>query len=207
MGRRKGSLNKKSQHVQLEFDETKKFDEKTEVCMTTEETVTVEENLELIQQELDLARVELEKTRLEIEAKKQELKGMPVVEVKPAIAPSVTIKDNALNQKIADQKARDSVMVTGKFFNLRAKGQSIKLPYLKYGDESVKWHQFDHGKVYTIPKGFADQINGGSESDPCYYTPHFIKNEGIILNPDDPESGIHAVDTTDKKYSFTPINF
>ena len=44
-------------------------------------------------------------------------------------------------------------------------------------------------KVYTIPKGFADQINGGTESQSyVLHTPHFVKNEGIILNPDEPES-------------------
>lgn len=223
MGRRKGSLNKKIQPIQLDFDDIKKFDEQTEVCMTTntidEAIKTIDESistlsqsegeLEQIQQEIDLARMELEKTKLEIETKKHELKviGDAPIAVKPAESPSITIKNTGLSEKIAERKVRDCVMVTGKFHNLRAKGQSIKLPYLKYGDEAVKWWPFDHGKVYTIPKGFADQINGGDESDPCYYTPHFIKNEGVILNPDDPESGIHAVDTTDKKYSFTPINF
>lgn len=203
MPRPKGSLNKKIEPVQLEFEENKiLLDETTEVLMAVAQT----EELETIQQEIDLARVELERTKLEIETKKQELKSIPVSA--PIVKdPAVAIKGAALSDKIAEMKARDSVMVTGKFYNLRAKGQSIKLPYSKYGDEPVKWHPFDHGKVYTIPKGFADQINGGSESDPHYYTPHFIKNEGLILNPDEPESGIHAVDTTDKKYSFVPLNF
>lgn len=219
MGRRKGSLNKKSEHVQLDFEE------QTEVCMTTgileevkglETIETIEkpvnlaqENAELeqIQQELDIARVELEKTRLEIEAKKQQLKSMPINEVKAAESPAIAIKNNSLSEEIANRKARDSVMVTGKFYNLRAKGQSVKLPYSKYGDEPVKWWPFDHAKVYTIPKGFADQINGGTESDPCYYTPHFVKNDGIILDPDHPESGIHSVNTTDKKFSFVPLSF
>lgn len=201
MPRPKGSLNKNKEHLQLDFENiNKEFDEKTEVFMKDTE------ELEQIQQELDLARVELEKTRLEIETKKQELKSIPV-QSKPAESAAVAIKNNSLTEKIAAQKERDSVQVTGKFYNLRVKGQSVKLPYHKYGDEPVKWWPFDHGKVYTIPKGFADQINGGPESDPCYYTPHFIKNEGIIMNPDDPESGIHAVDTTDKKYSFVPLNF
>lgn len=211
MGRKKGSLNKKIKPVQLEFDSNiKNFDEKTEVCMTEpniDQLAKDNEELEQIQQELDLARVELEKTRLEIETKKQELKSMPIVDVKPAEAPAIAIKDNSARDKISEMKARDSVLVTGKFYNLRVKGQSVKLPYLKYGDEPVKWHNFEHGKVYTIPKGFADQINGGTESDPCYYTPHFVKNEGQIINPDEPESGIHSVDTSDKKYSFVPLHF
>lgn len=223
MGRKKGSLNKKIKPVQIDFIENKSFDEKTEVCMTKEIKEDSQElnekpifremnqkleiELDAVQQEIDQARIELERTRLEIEAKKQQLKSMPIVDVKPAESPAIAIKDNSLRDKIADMKARDSIQVTGKFYNLRVKGQSVKLPYLKYGDEPVKWWNFDHGKVYTIPKGFADQINGGTESDPYHYTPHFIKNDNPIINPDEPESGIHAVDTSDKKFSFVPLNF
>lgn len=200
MGRRKGSINKNVQPVQLDFESNNKdFEEKTEVCMTTETAM----DLEVLQQELDLARVELEKTKKEIEDNKQKIADAP----KPVETPAIVNQDVSLQEKIAAQKARDSVMVTGKFYNLRVKGQSVKLPYLKYAGEAEKWWPFDHGKIYTIPKGFADQINGGTESDPCYYTPHFIKNDGVILNPDDPESAITAVDTTDKKYSFVPLHF
>jgi septum formation topological specificity factor MinE len=223
MGRRKGSLNKKTQHIQLDFEDNKnnikKFDEKTEVCMTTgilEEVIEVIEKpvdlaqesveLEQIQQELDLARVELEKTRIEIEEAKRSLKSIPI-ESKASESPAVAIKDVSAQNKIAEQKARDSVMVTGKFYNLRVPGRSEKLPYQKYGDEPVKWHPFNHGQVYTIPKGFADQINGGSETDPCYYMPRFIKNDNPIIDPDNPDSGIHAVDTSNKKFSFLPLGF
>lgn len=211
MGRPKGSINKnmnkKLTGVQLEFEEAEKLKPEVDMATATEidELAKDTTELEQIQQELDLARVELEKTRLEIEAKKQELKSVPTGTIKDA--PAVAIRDESAKQRISEQKARDSVQVTGKFYNLRVKGQSVKLPYLKYGDEAVKWWPFDHGKIYTIPKGFADQINGGTETDPMYYTPHFIKNEGQIINPDDPETGIHAVDTTDKRYSFVPLNF
>ena len=190
MGRKKGSLNKKSLPIQLEFQE------KTEVKMT----IANEEELETVQKELDLARVELEKTKLEIESKKQQLKEFPV-QAKAIESPAVAIKDNTLAQKIAEEKAKDNVMVTGKFYNLRAKGQQAKITYNKYVDDPVKWYVFQHGEIYTIPKGFADQINNH------YYTPHFVKNEGQIIDPSNPESGIHAVDTSDKMYSFTPINF
>lgn len=203
MGRKKGSLNKKIKPVQLDFeDNIKKFDERTEVLMTA-----VDENeLEQIQKELDLARVELEKTKLEIEENKKALSAVPVVkEVKDA--PATSIEGQTLKAKIAEQKAYDNVMVTGKFSNLRAPGQTVKLPYIKYEDDPVKWYTFNHGEVYTIPRGFADQLNGGSEDNPCYYMPHFIKNEGAILDPTQPESGIHAVDTSNKKYMFSPINF
>jgi hypothetical protein len=202
MARPKGSLNKKTQPTQLDFED-KKFDEKTEVFMKDSD------DLEQIQQELDLARVELEKTRLEIETKKHELKliGNAPVVVKPAETPAITIKDNSLKEKIESQKKYDNEMVTGKFSNLRAPGQSVKLPYLKYADDPVKWHEFNHGQIYTIPRGFADQINGGTEENPCYYTPHFIKNDNPIIDPSVPESGIHAVDSSNKKYMFSPINF
>lgn len=217
MGRRKGSLNKKTQPVQLYFeDNNKKFDEKTEVLMTTgilEDVVEINEKtdnlakdmteLEQIQQELDLARLELEKTKLEIEENKKTIKSLPVVKD----APTASIEGQSLAAKIAEQKIYDNQMVTGKFSNLRAPGQSVKLPYIKYADDPVKWYPFDHGKVYTIPRGFADQLNGGTEENPCYYMPHFVKNEGAILDPTRPESGIHAVDTSNKKYMFSPVNF
>lgn len=217
MGRRKGSLNKKAQPIQLDFeDNNKKFDEKTEVLMTTgilEDVVEINEKtdnlakdmteLEQIQQELDLARVELEKTKLQIEENKKAISSLPVVKD----APAASIEGQSLAAKIAEQKAYDNQMVTGKFSNLRAPGQSVKLPYIKYADDPVKWYPFDHGKVYTIPRGFADQLNGGTEENPCYYMPHFIKNEGAILDPTRPESGIHAVDTSNKKYMFSPVNF
>lgn len=224
MGRKKGSINKKNQPVQLNFDSNiKSFDEKTEVLMTTGILEDVAEvngtvvnsdkmakdmtELELIQQELDLVRVELEKTKLEIEEKKKALVNVPSVPEVVKDAPTISVEGQSLMAKIAAQKAYDNVMVTGKFSNLRAPGQHVKLPYIKYADDPVKWYKFEHGQVYTIPRGFADQLNGGSEENPCYYMPHFIKNEGAIIDPNQPESGIHAVDTSNKKYMFSPINF
>lgn len=195
MARPKGSLNKKIQPVQLDFEEMKKFEIKTEVCMLNSE------ELENIHQEIDQARIELEKTRLEIETKKHELKSISQPAVSVVKDTSVSVKGAALNEKIASLKAYDNEMVTGKFHNLRAKGQSAKLTYMHHADDPVKWYTFNHGEIYTIPRGFADEINEH------YHTPHFIKNEGIILDPSNPESGIHGVDKSDKMYSFTPINF
>lgn len=183
---------KKQSNIQLNFDE------KTEVCMTSVNA----DDLEQIQKELDLARLELEKTKLDIETNKQLLKNSPVAEVKTINDPNVSVKGVALSEKIAAQKIIDSEMITGKFVNVRVKGKSEKLPYHKYADDPVKWYNFDCGKTYTIPRGFADQINGGDETNPCYYTPTFIKNEGAIINPDEPGSGLHAVDTTNKKFMF-----
>ena len=73
---------------------------------------------------------------------------MSQYKLNPWRSPSITIKNDAAKEKIAAMKERDEdVMVTGKFYNLRVKeGQSVKLPYQKYGDEPVKWHPFDHGK-------------------------------------------------------------
>jgi len=173
MGRKKGSLNKKNQPIQLDFEDNrnniKQFDEQTEVLMTTgilEDVPTdpivtgnSDEILEQIQKELDLARVELEKTRLEIEENKKAISAIPAAkEIKDA--PATSIEGQSLKAKIAAQKAYDNTMVTGKFSNLRAPGQTVKLPYIKYEDDPVKWYTFNHGEVYTIPRGFADQLNG-----------------------------------------------
>lgn len=222
MGRKKGSLNKKNLPVQLDFKDKIEFDEKTEVCMTKElensvlpvdivETVQEIENtseeLEVIQQELDLARMELENTKREIEEKKKQMSAIPKAEHSSSTTTSIAIKDNSLAEKIKTQKEYDNVLVTGKFHNLRAPGQSVKLPYHKYAEDPIKWYTFSHGQIYTIPRGFADQINGGTENDPCYYSPQFIKNEGIIVDPDDPGTGIHSVDTSNKKYMFSPVGF
>jgi len=196
MARTKGSINKKIQPIQLNFEENKIFGKTTEVSMTMVQT----EELETIQKELDLARVELEKTKIEIETKKNELKIMPAP-VKTSESVAIAIKNNTLSEKISTQKAYDNEMVTGKFYNLRAKGQPAKLTYMHHADDPVKWYTFNHGEIYTIQKGFAEEINDH------YHTPHFIKNEGVILDPSNPESGIHGVDKSDKMYSFTPINF
>lgn len=204
MPRPKGSLNKKSQPVQLEFEEIKNIEDRKEVVMTTVQ----EEDVEAILKELDQARIELQNTKLEIETKKQELKNLPEIAQSPSVSiPAVSIKGEGLSEKILSQKAIDNEMVTGKFYNLRVKGQSKKLPYHKYADDPVKWYSFEHGQVYTIPRGFANQINGQDETGHYYYTPHFIKNENAIIDPSNPQSGIHAVDNSDKMYSFVPINF
>lgn len=140
--------------------------------------------------------------------KKEELKSLPTKieesEYKKDVA--VAVKNSGLSEKIQKQKEFDSVLVTGRFSNRRAPGQSVKLPYQKYADDPVKWWPFEDGKVYTIPRGFADQINGGTENDPLYYTPRFVQKTGI-MDPDAPASSIHDVDTSNKKYSFTPVNF
>ncbi len=180
--------------------------------MKIEAVMSGDETLEAIQQEIDSARLELENTKREIEEKKHQLKLIPnreisaeenkLVEKQVSMSSEMT----TLKDKIEKQRIRDSEMVTGKFMNRRAPGQPVKLPYLKHATDPVKWYPLQDGKVYTIPRGFADQLNGGTDDDPCYYTPQFIKKQGE-MNPDMPESAIHSVDSTNKKYAFVPTSF
>jgi hypothetical protein len=165
--------------------------------------------LEQVQTEIDLARLELEKTKCEIEEKKKELQhqGRRQLDNDEKKTDdrhvSLVIERKASSDLIAKQKAMDSVKVTGKFMNRRAPGQAIKLPYIKYQDDPVKWYHFEDGKVYTIPKGFADQINE------YYHTPQFVQKQGqqaasSVLGEN---SAIAEVDTSNKKYAFVPVNF
>ena len=174
--------------------------EKTEVCMTQE---TVLDNL---QTEIDVARSELEKTKLELEERKKELEAKSNREISYEEVKIIdkqisrTNEMRATDETIEKQKAYDNVKVTGKFINRRSPGQDVKLTYLKYVDDPVKWYTFEDGKVYTIPRGFADQINEH------YYTPHFIQKPGE-MDPNKPSTAIHDVDTSNKKYAFVPVNF
>ena len=172
--------------------------------------------LEEVQTEVDVARQELEKVKKELEEKKQELKAVPAGREISQDEKDLMEKQKArkgkkseLALKIEKQKEYDSVMVTGKFMNLRYPGQSKKLPYIKYNDNPVKWHEFKHGKIETIPRGFADQINGGKPEDPHYYTPKFTQKAGdqVLSDQVGENSAIAAVDTSHKMYAFVPVNF
>lgn len=66
---------------------------------------------------------------------------------------------SAREDRNAKLRELDSIEVTGKFMNLRAPGQPVKLTYLKHETDPVKWYNFNQGQIYTIPRGFADQIN------------------------------------------------
>jgi len=191
--------------------ETVQVEEKPEVEMTdtvTEEMTTAEVDnvLEQTLTELDLARIELSKVQIEIQERKKELESAPAREISPderkIIDKQVAgfTKKAALSDKIEKQKAYDSELVTGKFMNRRAPGQQAKLTYIKYADDPVKWYIFEDGKIYTIPRGFADQINEH------YYTPHFNQKQGE-MDPNKPASAIHEIDTSNKKYAFVPMNF
>ena len=172
----------------------------------------VEVQTESLQTELDLIRIELEKAKIELEEKKAQMKSMPAREIseeeKRIIAKQVNMvsdKGGLLN-KIEKMKAADSVMITGKFINRRSPGkQCERLTYLKHSTDPVKWYDFCDGQIYTIPTGFANQLNGGTDEDPCYYQPKFNQ-----VAPDADGKGgsaIHSVDTSNKKYAFVPLNF
>jgi hypothetical protein len=189
--------HKKIKNIQLE--------EKREVVMAvdTEDQVNTLESLE---SEIDRTRAELEAVKLELEEKKQQSKALPMREVDAdemilvKKQQSRSTAGKAAADMIEKKKASDNVMVTGKFINRRAPGQPAKLTYLKYEDDPVKWYTLEDGKVYTLPRGFADQINEH------YYTPHFTQKQGL-MDPNAPTSAIHDIDTSNKKYAFTPVNF
>lgn len=162
--------------------------------------------LDNIETEVDAKRKELEQLKSEIKETKKELKlqkKREYSEKENEIADKQSsgfVKNAALKEKIEKQKDFDNAKVTGKFYNLRNPGQTVKLTYMKYQDDPVKWYEFEHGKVYTIPRGFADQLND------YYHTPRFIKNDGP-MDPSKPMSQISEVDTSNKRYSFVPLNF
>jgi hypothetical protein len=177
--------------------------EKTEVCMTT---VMENETVESIEQEMDKVRLDLELIKKELEEKKAELKKMPAREIdakEQAIIDkqiSGFAKDAGALDVIAKQKAYDDVKITGKFLNRRAPGQAVKLTYMKYSTDPVKWYTFEDGKVYTIPRGFVDQIKT------YYHTPKFIQRQGP-MDPSAPQSQVEEVDKSNTKYDFVPLNF
>jgi hypothetical protein len=169
-----------------------------------QEMTVAESEVEAARTELDLARQELEKTKAEIEAKKKELSAprqLDANEKKIDDNRSARVaKNKALERKIEDQKRIDDTPITGRFMNRRAPGQSVKLTYMKYDTDPVKWYVFEDGKVYTIPRGFADQLND------YYHSPVFMQKDGE-LDPSRPNSVIQEVDKSNKKYAFVPTGF
>lgn len=184
-------------------EKTIQIEEKT---LIQENSMSQEVELESLQSEIDKARVELERTRLEIEEKKKEMKFVARREIdadERALIDKQISRTNerkASEETIARQKAYDNEKVTGRFMNRRNPGQGVKLPYIKYADDDVKWWHFAEGQVYTIPRGFADQINEH------YHMPRFIQKDGAT-NPEDGSSRIAQVDTSNKKYAFVPVGF
>jgi len=195
--------------VQEEFKLEKIMSEDTTASFSNEN------ELESIQQSIYQARIDLENTKRELEERKHQLELLKVTpsrhideDERKLIDKQATMSNEqvTLKNKIEKQRDYDSEPVTGRFMNRRAPGQGVKLPYIKHATDPVKWYPLEDGKVYTIPRGFADQLNGGTDEDPCYYTPQFIQKQGE-MDPNKPESAIHAVDSSNKKYAFVPVNF
>jgi hypothetical protein len=203
----------------LQIEEVKK-----EVVMNTdiepstlekEDNAGLEITLESIQQEIDKARQELEQTKIKLEEKRHELKTLPRREIDETEQKIIDKQVNNINKKknkndvIEKQRIFDSQLVTGRFMNRRSPGQKVKLPYLKYSTDPVKWYELRDGGTYTLPRGFADQLNGGDDKNPCYYTPKFVQKEGPqnLTETLGENSMIAEVDTSNKKYAFVPIGF
>lgn len=174
------------------------------------------QELENVEQSLDMARLELERVRQELaalqDAKKNALKiddsrreidadERKIIEKQH----NVNNERNTLRNKIEEQKRFDKELVTGKFIHRHKPGGMAKLTYIKYADDLPKWWTFEDNKIYTIPRGFADQINE------YYHKPRFIeKPQGSYnLTPatTGDNSSIHSVDREDKMYAFVPVNF
>lgn len=170
-----------------------------------ENVMTNEVQLNEVQSEIDLAVLELNRINLEIEQKKRELEASNLnkpIPVSEKVVSSLDKKRGAA-KVIEAQKAYDNQMVTGRFFNQRNPGQKVRLTYIKYDDDPVKWYDFDHNGVYTIKRGFANQINEH------YYTPQFTKKTDIQEHSPTlgDNSAIAEVKTDKKKYAFVPIEF
>jgi hypothetical protein len=194
------SRQKKNKNIQVDA-------EKSEVVMSETAVMDTEEKvLEDLHQEIDQARMELEKTKLEIAERKKAMAPVRELDEQEREVQDRMItrgNDRKAKESVIDaQKIHDKEMVTGKFYNLRQPGKIKEpLPYIKYPEDPVKWYFFDHDKVYTIPRGCADQIND------YYHTPQFTQKQGEMTSQDGSASAIHAVDKSKKKYAFLPIGF
>lgn len=80
----------------------------------------------------------------------------PIEIIKPV---SMTSPSTALKTKVEEKKAKDNVMVTGRFMSLIPGKKEFNLPYHNYSDDPLVWKTFKHGEVYTIKQGFADMLN------------------------------------------------
>lgn len=201
MSRKKGSLNKPK--------EVEVMSQQSNVAVLEEVKQSDETVLESLESEIDRVRMELEQTKLQLEQKKLELRSVPQRDISPEEQVIVDKQISGFDTKknasevIAKQKAYDNVKVTGKFMNRRCPGKSEKLPYLKYADDPVVWKTFHDGQVYTIPRGFADQINEH------YHTPIFTQKQGPQEMSDElgENSMIADVDRSNKKFAFVPVAF
>lgn len=163
--------------------------------------------LDNLETEIDLKRVELERVKLELEERRKEFDkykpGREISEQERKLSDEQKVKvvnASSHTEAIERQRQFDSVIVTGKFINRRHPGGVAKLTYAKYIQDQPKWWTFEDGKVYSIPRGFADQIKEH------YYRPSFIHDEKE-MHPNEVGSSIHSVDTSNKLYDFVPTSF
>jgi hypothetical protein len=178
--------------------------------------------IEIAEMKREKELTEIDKLRLEVETMKKQLEqknGSPkfitsreideeeLLIVKKQL--TTQSRNSAGQEIIAKQKAHDNEMVTGKFINRRAPGKMEKLTYLKHADDPVGWKEFYDGQVYTIKRGFADQINGGDDNNPCYYTPQFVQKSGELVPSDKigENSQVSEVLTHNKKFAFVPLSY
>lgn len=179
----------------------------TETAVSQIEDKTYE--IEALNQELDQVRKDLERAKLEYEQQQTEMKLAKVRreldEQEIAIMNKQVTRGNESKAKedaLAKQKAFDDQMVTGKFMNVRHPGSSAKLTYCKYATDPVKWYTFEHNKVYTIPRGFVDQINE-------YYARVTYKQklDNKIVDPDKPGTALDHEPIRHQLYAFVPVSF
>lgn len=104
----------------------------------------------------------------------------------------------ALHKKIEEDRIYCSQLVKGKFFNIRAPGKSAKLCYHKFKTDPYKWYEFEHGEVYQIPRGFADQLNGIGHDSYKKITYKKSDQENQALEP---------TQICEPIYQFSPLNF
>ena len=118
-------------------------------------------------------------------------------EVKPAevIKPvSRTSPQTALRSKVEEKKARENVMVKGRFMSLQPGKREVNLPYHNYADDPLVWKTFKHGEVYEIKQGFADMLNHYS----CKITDERAEDGSQALTGKQHREPI---------YAFTPLAF
>lgn len=188
--------HKKNNIIQQEIKEDISMTEKTKEADNEIEIIQAE--TDRVRQELEAAKKELVETRLKLETPRRVYS--PEEDRISEKQLTSGHEKKALQEKIEAEKAYDNQLVTGRFMNRRAPGQSAKLTYLKYADDPVKWYTFEDGHTYTIKRGFADQINEH------YHTPIFQQKTGV-MDPDRPESAIDNVDRSNKKYAFVATNY
>jgi hypothetical protein len=200
----RGNMSRKKHKPEIKMNEEKEVLIDASIIQPATENLPSVEVSELeilkVQIEIEKAKLELEEIRAKsraLSSREHDAKELAIVDKQI----TNQNEDKAVKEKIRSQKEYDNVKVTGRFMNRRAPGQMAKLAYIKYDDDPVKWYELQDGRTYTIPRGFADQINEH------YHSPVFVQKTGPIENPDDPGSQIAEVDRSNKKYAFVAIGF